>query len=306
MRLASARSYALLSVAAALITIALKTLAWAITGSVGLLSDALESSVNLVAALTAFWALGQASKPADRNHSFGHSKAEYFSSGLESALIVVAAIGIIWAAAGRLLHPEPISSVDLGLTLSLIATALNGAVAWLLLRAARRFRSITLRADAQHLLSDVWTSIGIVVAIVLVKLTGWLVLDPLIAIAVAINISLTGLNLFRETASGLMDHSLPEAELQSLEAYLKQRSGNGIDFHALRTRVAGSRRFISLHVLVPGGWSVKEGHDYCESIEREIAAMVADSHVFTHLEPIEDPLSWQDRNFRWDNETPPV
>ena len=306
MRLASARSYALLSVAAALITIALKTLAWAVTGSVGLLSDALESSVNLVAALTAFWALGQASKPADRNHSFGHSKAEYFSSGLESALIVVAAIGIIWAAAGRLLHPEPISSVDLGLTLSLIATALNGAVAWLLLRAARRFRSITLRADAQHLLSDVWTSIGIVVAIVLVKLTGWLVLDPLIAIAVAINISFTGLNLFRETASGLMDHSLPEAELQSLEAYLKQRSGNGIDFHALRTRVAGSRRFISLHVLVPGGWSVKEGHDYCESIEREIAAMVTDSHVFTHLEPIEDPLSWQDRNFRWDNETPPV
>ena len=174
MLLASARSYALLSVAAALITIVLKTLAWAITGSVGLLSDALESSVNLVAALTAFWALGQASKPADRNHSFGHSKAEYFSSGLESALIVVAAIGIIWTAAGRLLHPEPISSVDLGLTLSLIATALNAGVAWLLLRAARRFRSITLRADAQHLLSDVWTSVGIVVAIVLVKLTGWL------------------------------------------------------------------------------------------------------------------------------------
>ena len=303
MRLASARSYALLSVAAALLTIALKTLAWAITGSVGLLSDALESCVNLVAALTAFWALGQASKPADRNHSFGHSKAEYFSSGLESALIVVAAIGIIWAAAGRLLHPEPISSVDLGLTLSLIATALNGAVAWLLLRAARRFRSITLRADAQHLLSDVWTSVGIVVGIVLVKLTGWLVLDPLIAIAVAINITLTGVHLFRETASGLMDHSLPEAELQSLEAHLAQRSGNGIDFHALRTRVAGSRRFISLHVLVPGGWSVKEGHDYCETIEREIAGLVPESHVFTHLEPIEDPLSWQDRNFRWDNET---
>ena len=220
MRLANARSYALLSVAAALITIALKTLAWAITGSVGLLSDALESSVNLVAALTAFWALGQAAKPADRNHSFGHSKAEYFSSGLESALIVVAAIGIIWAAAGRLLDPAPISSVDLGLTLSLIATALNSArKVPLLSRAA--FRSITLRADAQHLLSDVWTSIGIVVAIVLVKLTGWLVLDPLIAF-VAININ-SGLNLFRETASGLMDHSLPEAELQSLEAYLKQR-----------------------------------------------------------------------------------
>ena len=200
----------------------------------------------------------------------------------------------------------PISSVDLGLTLSLIATALNGAVAWLLLRAARRFRSITLRADAQHLLSDVWTSVGIVVGIVLVKFTGWLVLDPLIAIAVAINITLTGVHLFRETASGLMDHSLPEAELQSLEAFLTQRSGNGIDFHALRTRVAGSRRFISLHVLVPGGWSVKEGHDYCETIEREIAALVPESHVFTHLEPIEDPLSWQDRNFRWDNETEPL
>ena len=144
------------------------------------------------------------------------------------------------------------------------------------------------------------------VGIVLVKLTGWLVLDPLIAIAVAINITLTGVHLFRETASGLMDHSLPEAELQSLEAHLAQRSGNGIDFHALRTRVAGSRRFISLHVLVPGGWSVKEGHDYCETIEREIAGLVPESHVFTHLEPIEDPLSWQDRNFRWDNETEPL
>ena len=184
--------------------------------------------------------------------------------------------------------------MDLGLTLSLIATALNAGVAWLLLRAARRFRSITLRADAQHLLSDVWTSVGIVVAIVLVKLTGWLILDPLIAIAVAINITVTGLHLFRETASGLMDHSLPESELQSLEAYLKQRSGNGIDFHALRTRVAGSKRFISLHVLVPGGWSVKEGHDFCESIEHEIAQLISDSHVFTHLEPIEDPVSWQD------------
>ena len=195
--------------------------------------------------------------------------------------------------------------MDLGLTLSLIATALNAGVAWLLLRAARRFRSITLRADAQHLLSDVWTSVGIVVAIVLVKLTGWLILDPLIAIAVAINITVTGLHLFRETASGLMDHSLPESELQSLEAYLRQRSGNGIDFHALRTRVAGSKRFISLHVLVPGNWSVKEGHDFCESIEDEIAQLISDSHVFTHLEPIEDPVSWQDRSFRWDNESPP-
>jgi cation diffusion facilitator family transporter len=302
MRFASARSYAVISVLAAIATIVIKTMAWRLTGSVGLLSDAIESSINLIAALMAFWALGMASKPADRSHSYGHSKAEYFSSGLESALIVVAAFGIIWAAAGQLANPSPLQQVDLGLALSLVATAINAGVALLLMRAAKRFRSITLRADAQHLLSDVWTSVGIVLAIALVQLTGWSVLDPLVAIAVAIQISITGFRLLRETANGLMDRSLPEEELQQLEALLQRRSGSGIDFHALRTRVAGSRRFVSLHVLVPGGWTVKRGHDYCETLEQEVCTLLDSCHVFTHLEPIEDPVSWQDGGFRWENE----
>ena len=302
MRLASARSYAVISVLAAIVTILIKTLAWRLTGSVGLLSDAIESSINLIAALTAFWALGMASKPADRAHSYGHSKAEYFSSGLESALIVVAACGIIWAAVGQLANPSPLQQVDLGLALSLVATGINAGVAVLLMRAARRFRSITLRADAQHLLSDVWTSVGIVLAIALVHLTGWSILDPLVAIAVALQISVTGFRLLSETANGLMDRSLPEQELQQLEGLLQRRKGSGIDFHALRTRVAGSRRFVSLHVLVPGYWSVKQGHDYCEEVEQEVAQLLDPCHVFTHLEPIEDPVSWQDGGLRWENE----
>jgi cation diffusion facilitator family transporter len=296
----SARSYMLLSVAAALATIALKTWAWWLTGSVGLLSDAMESGVNLVAALAAFWALTLAAKPADRSHPYGHFKAEYFSSGLESVLIVVAALAIIHAAIGHLLQPEPLEQVGIGLALSLLATALNGLVAWLLLKASRRFHSISLRADAHHLLSDVWTSLGVVVGIGLVKVTGWTILDPLIAIAVAINIIRTGWKLFQETASGLLDRSLPEEEQQRLEQLLAGRQSEEIRFHALRTRVAGSRRFVSLHVLVPGRWSVRQGHDLCEQLEQEIAAMLTHTDVVTHLEPIEDPASWTDQAFRWD------
>jgi cation diffusion facilitator family transporter len=290
----------LLSVAAALATIALKTWAWRLTGSVGLLSDAMESGVNLVAALGAFWALTLAAKPADRSHPYGHFKAEYFSSGLESVLIVVAALAIIHAAIGHLLQPQPLEQLGIGLVLSLLATALNGLVAWLLLKASRRFHSITLRADAQHLLSDVWTSLGVVVGIGLVKVTGWTILDPLIAIAVAINIVATGWKLFQETASGLLDRSLPEEEQQRLEQLLAGRQTDEIRFHALRTRVAGSRRFVSLHVLVPGRWSVRQGHDLCEQLEQEIAAMLTRTDVVTHLEPIEDPTSWNDQTFRWE------
>jgi cation diffusion facilitator family transporter len=296
----SPRSYMLLSVAAALATIALKTWAWWLTGSVGLLSDAMESGVNLVAALAAFWALTLAAKPADRSHPYGHFKAEYFSSGLESVLIVVAALAIIHAAIGHLLQPQPLEQLGIGLVLSLLATALNGLVAWLLLKASRRFHSISLRADAHHLLSDVWTSLGVVVGIGLVKVTGWTILDPLIAIAVAINIIRTGWKLFQETASGLLDRSLPEEEQQRLEQLLAGRQTDEIRFHALRTRVAGSRRFVSLHVLVPGRWSVRQGHDLCEQLEQEIAAMLTRTDVVTHLEPIEDPASWTDQAFRWD------
>jgi cation diffusion facilitator family transporter len=300
MPFASARPYTLLSVGAAVATIVLKVEAWRRTGSVGLLSDAMESGINLVAALGAFWALTLAARPADREHPFGHFKAEYFSSGLESALIVVAALAIIQAAIGRLLHPQPLEHVGIGLVLSLVATAINGGVALLLLQGARRFDSITLRADAHHLLTDVWTSFGVVVGVALVQITGFTMLDSLIAIAVALNIVVTGWKLLHETASGLLDRALPDEEHAQLEALLASHESEQIRFHALRTRVAGSRRFVSFHVLVPGAWSVKAGHDFCEGLERQIAGALPRTHVLTHLEPIEDPTSWDDQGFRWE------
>ena len=296
----SPRSYMLLSVAAAVATILLKTLAWRLTGSVGLLSDAMESGVNLVAAIGAFWALTLAAKPADRKHHYGHFKAEYFSSGLESVLIVVAAVAIIVAAVERLQQPQPLEQLGIGLVISLLATVLNGFVAWVLLRAAKRFNSITLRADAHHLLTDVWTSLGIVVGIGLVKATGLMILDPLIAIAVALNIVVTGWKLFHETASGLLDRSLPDDEQQRLEALLAEFESEEIRFHALRTRVAGSRRFVTFHVLVPGHWSVQRGHELCEQLEHRVATTLTRTDVVTHLEPIEDPRAWDDQGFRWE------
>ncbi len=300
MAFATPRSYMLLATAAAVATIVLKTAAWKLTGSVGLLSDAMESGVNLVAALGAFWALTLATKPADRSHHYGHFKAEYFSSGLESVLILGAAVAIIWAAAGRLQQPEPLEQLGIGLALSLLATALNAVVAWILLKASRRFHSITLRADAHHLLTDVWTSFGVVLGIGLVKVTGLTILDPLIAIAVALNILFIGWKLLHETASGLLDRSLPEDEQATLEALLASHETEEIRFHALRTRVAGSRRFVAFHVLVPGRWTVQAGHDLCDQLEREIAGALTRTHVLTHLEPIEDPKAWDDQGFRWE------
>ncbi|XGV95072.1 MAG: cation diffusion facilitator family transporter [Leptolyngbya sp. BL-A-14] len=291
----SARSYTLLSIGAAILTIALKSAAYWLTGSVGLLSDALESGVNLIAALGAFWALSYASQPPDDEHPFGHNKAEYFSSGLESVLIVVAAIGIAIAAWERLWHPQPIEQIGLGLALSLAATALNGAVAWILLKAGRRLRSITLRADAHHLLTDVWTSFGVVIGIFLVKLTGWLVLDPVIALLVAANIVWAGFRLLRETGAGLLDSSIPKEERQVVMDLLATYEPQGIIFHALRTRVAGSRRFITFHVLVPGAWTVQRGHTMCEEIELAILQALPGSYVITHMEPKEDPVSWEDQ-----------
>lgn len=298
--LSSARSYTFLSIGAAAATIVLKVAAWRITGSVGLLSDALESGVNLVAALAAFFALSLAAKPADREHPYGHFKAEYFSSGLESALILVAAAAILVTAVERLLAPEPLQQLGAGLGLSVVASAINGLVAWLLLGGSRRFHSITLRADAQHLLTDVWTSLGVVVAVALVQLTGLTILDPLIAIAVALNIVVMGWKLLRETASGLLDHALPEAEQRQLDALLAAHTGEGLAVHALRTRVAGSRRFVVFHLLVPGHWSVQAGHDLCERLEREITEALPRTDVTIHLEPIEDPRSWRDEGFDWD------
>ncbi|HEY9763862.1 MAG TPA: cation diffusion facilitator family transporter [Trichocoleus sp.] len=290
-----ARRYALLSIVAAVCTIALKTAAYRVTGSVGLLSDALESGINLVAAVVAFWALSFAAKPPDEEHPFGHTKAEYFSSGLESALILVAAISIAIAGWERLFAPQPLAQLGLGLLLSLVATVINGVVAWVLLQAGNRLRSITLRADAHHLLTDVWTSVGVVLAILLVKLTGWLVLDPLIALLVAVNILLAGFRLLKETGSGLLDSAIPTEERQKINSLLATYDAQGIQFHALKTRVAGSRRFVTFHVLVPGVWTVQQGHHLCEELELAIAEILPGTYVMTHLEPLEDPRSWADQ-----------
>lgn len=292
----AARPYTLLSIGAAILTIALKFWGYWLTRSVGLLSDAMESGINLVAALVSFWALSLAAKPPDEEHAFGHSKAEYFSSALEGLLILAAAASIALAAGKRLFHPQPLEHVDLGLALTFLATAINGGVAWVLLQAGRRLRSITLRADAHHLFTDVWTSLGVIAAVFLVSVTGWLLLDPLIALAVAANIVWTGIRLLRETTSGLLDRSLPRQERQVILDLLAPYDRQGILFHALRTRMAGARRFVSFHVLVPGDWTVQRGHDLCEELEQAIAAALPGTHVMTHLEPIEDPLSWSDRD----------
>jgi cation diffusion facilitator family transporter len=293
----TARRYAWLSITAAVTTIGLKLGAYYLTGSVGLFSDAAESVVNLVAAVAALWALTFAVRPPDEEHAFGHNKAEYFSSGLESALIIIAAAWIGVTAWDRLMDPQPLQNVGLGLSITLVAAALNGIVALLLLRAGRRLRSITLRADAQHLLTDVGTSLGVVLGIVMVQLTGWLVLDPIIGLIVAANILWTGFRLLNDTAHGLLDTALPPEELEKISGVLSRHEDDDIHFHAVRTRVAGQRRFVSMHVLVPGRWTVKQGHDLSEKIEGELAdALQGNTTFFIHVEPSEDPSSFEDQN----------
>jgi cation diffusion facilitator family transporter len=286
--------FAWLSIAAALATIVLKAAAYYVTGSVGLLSDALESLVNLAAALMALAMLTVAARPPDEMHAYGYSKAEYFSSGAEGALILLAAASIVWTAVPRLISPRPLEQVGIGLVVSALAAALNFAVARLLLDAGRRYRSITLEADAHHLMTDVWTSAGVIAAIAVVTLTGWNRLDPIIALAVAANILWTGLKLLRRSAVGLLDSTLPRAEEEGIRQVLSRYLSRGIHYHALRTRHAGARSFISFHVLVPGEWTVQQGHDLLEEMEREIRAAVPGATVFTHLEPIGDPAAWQD------------
>ena len=286
--------YAWLSIATAVATILLKGVAWWITGSVGLLSDALESFVNLAGALMALAMLSLAAQPADDNHAYGHGKAEYFSSAFEGFLIAVAAALIAWQAIGRLLAPQPLEAVGVGLVVSVVASLLNFATARTLMGVGRKFRSITLEADAQHLMTDVITSVGVIVGVGLVWATGWLWLDPLIALAVAVNILWTGWHLMRRSTAGLMDVALPDGELQAIGAVLDRYRAQGLEFHALRTRQAGTRAFVSLHVLVPGVWTVQQGHDWSERIEADIRSAVPHAHVTTHLEPQEDPLSHAD------------
>ena len=286
--------FALLSVVAAVVTIGLKTAAYVITGSIGLLSDALESLANLVAALVALYALWVAARPPDEEHTYGHTKAEYFSSGFEGLLIVAAAVGIVVAAVRRLIEPLPIQDPALGLLINALASVVNLAVARVLLRVGKRQESITLEADAQHLMADVWTSLGVIAGVTAAVATGWHRLDPIVAIAVALNVLRSGSRLLRRSVYGLLDTSLPEETLGKIKAILDAHSGAGVRYHALRTRQAGARRFISFHILVPGNWTVQRGHDLLERIEEQIREVVPNSVVDTHLEPIEDPVSWED------------
>jgi cation diffusion facilitator family transporter len=290
----SLRRYAIGSIVAAALTIGLKTGAYALTGSVALLSDALESLVNLLAAGVALLALWIAAQPADEDHAYGHTKVEYFSSGFEGGLILVAAGAIAYAAARRLLSPQPLQEAGLGLVVAAIAASINLVTAQVLFRAGREYRSIVLDADARHLMTDVWTSGGVIVGVGLAGLTGWRVLDPLVAIAVAVHILATGISLLRGSALGLLDTALPGDAREAIVAVLERYGADGARYHALRTRQAGRRRFVSFHVLVPGDWSVQRGHDLLERIEGDVRAALPDSTVFTHLEPIEDPVSFDD------------
>ncbi|WP_353082984.1 cation diffusion facilitator family transporter [Tessaracoccus lapidicaptus] len=286
--------FAWLSIAAALATIALKTAAWWVTGSVGLLSDAAESVVNLIAAVVALFALRVAARPADKNHHFGHSKAEYFSSAIEGVMIFVAAAAIVGFAIERLIVPRPLEEIGIGLVISVVAALINGAVAWVLLRAGRRYNSITLRADAHHLFTDLVTSAGVVVGVVLVGVTGWNWLDPVVALLVGINILWTGWRLVSESASGLMDESLPKEDNARLRQILTDHESDEVHFHAFRTRISGARAFMEFHMLVPGAWSVQRGHDAMEDLIDLIRSEYTELRVIGHLEPIEDPRSYED------------
>ncbi|OYY95281.1 MAG: cation-efflux pump [Hydrogenophilales bacterium 28-61-23] len=291
----SLKRYAWLSIAAAIATILLKGVAWKLTGSVGLLSDAIESFVNLAGALMALWMLTLAERPADHDHAHGHGKAEYFSSAFEGFLILLAAVSIGYAAILRLMNPQPLEAIGVGLLVSVAASVINFATSRILMGVGRTHNSITLEADAHHLMTDVWTSAGVIGGVGLVWLSGWLWLDPVIAILVAVNIVWTGWHLMRRSAAGLMDISLPVEKLEKIEALLAGYRKQGLDFHALRTRQAGSRAFVTLHVLVPGDWTVQQGHDWSERIEADIRDALPHTHVTTHLEPLEDPVSMVDQ-----------
>jgi cation diffusion facilitator family transporter len=286
--------FAWLSVAAAVFTIALKSIAYQLTGSVGLLSDALESIVNLIGALMALAMLTIAARPADEDHAFGHNKAEFFSSGVEGTLILVAAVSIGVTAIQRLITPKPIEQIGLGIGISIVASIVNLSVARVLLRASKRYRSITLEANSQHLMTDVWTSVGVLAGVGAVALTGWEGLDPVVALVVAGNIIWSGVQIVRKSVSGLMDTSLSTEEQSVIQSVLDEYGQSGVEFHALRTRQAGTRSFVSFHVLVPGEWTVQRGHDLLERIENDLCAELSYITVFTHLESIDDPRSWND------------
>jgi cation diffusion facilitator family transporter len=286
--------YAWLSIGAAIVTITMKASAYFLTGSVGLLSDALESLVNLATAIVALLVLRLVTRPANDEFTFGYSKAEYFSSGFEGGMILVAAAGIIITAIPRLINPVPLENLGWGLLISVIASLINLAVSLILMRAAKRYNSITLEADARHLMTDVWTTGGVLIGIALVLITGYLRLDPIIALIVAANIIFTGYRLLVRSGRGLLDVAIPSEEIGSVKSILDSYKEQGVSYHALRSRQAAARKFMVVHLLVPGHWSVKRGHSLAEQIENQVMTAVENTNIVTHVEPIEDPLSMKD------------
>jgi cation diffusion facilitator family transporter len=286
--------YAWLSIGAALLTIVLKSSAYFLTGSVGLLSDALESTVNLAAAIVALLVLHLITRPASDEFTFGFAKAEYFASGFEGGMILLAAAGIIITAVPRLIHPVPLEQLGIGLVISVVATLINLGVALILMRAGIRYGSITLEADARHLMTDVWTTVGVLVGIALVWITGWVRLDPIVALLVAANIIFTGYRLLVRSGRGLLDVALPQEELDAVKSVLDSYGDQGVGYHALRSRQAAARRFLAVHLLVPGGWTVARGHRLADEIEKRILAALPQANIVTHIEPSGDPASLQD------------
>jgi cation diffusion facilitator family transporter len=282
------------SIIASILTITIKSAAYSVTGSVGFLSDAMESFINLAAGIVAFVMLTIAARPPDKEHPFGHDKAEYFSSLIEGVLIVLAAIGIVWAAINRIYHPQPLEELNIGMGLSVLATLINLATARILLFYGRKHNSITLEADSHHLMTDVWTTVGIIVGILLVKLTNWQILDPLMAIAVAISIVYTGTKLIIRSTDGLMDSRLSEKEIIIVKQILNRYKEQGTDYHALYTRQASSKRFITFHLLFPGDWTIHKAHEISKQIEKEIDEAFPYSDILIHLEPLNDPEAHND------------
>ncbi len=289
----SPKRYAIYSIIASVLTMGLKFGAWGMTDSVGLLSDATESIINLTAGVLALTAITIAMRPADSDHSYGHGKAEYFSSGMEGVLIILAACAIAYTAIGRFANPQELSNLGPGLLLALVSSVINFVTAKVMLKAAKRFDSITLEADAKHLLTDVWTSVGLVagLAILLIR-PEWKILDPIIAVVMAVNIVFTGIGLVKRSVGGLMDDALPVDELEIIGASIRKHQGAKATFHGLRTRKSGSRRFIDFHLLVPGKTSVMTAHDLCEVIENEIKSKLNQAEVTIHVEPIESDASY--------------
>lgn len=286
--------YAWLSIAAALVTMGLKACAYLLTGSVGLLSDAVESLVNLAGAIMVLSMLKIAARPADDNHSFGHSKAEYFSSGFEGSLILIAAGSIIYTAIKRLIEPQPLEQLGIGLLILFLASMVNFVVAMILRKAGKRHNAIALTANSHHLMTDVWTSLGVLVGVGAVAITNWQPLDSIVAILAAINILWSGFNIVRDSAYGLMDTALPQEDLDLIDWVLDKYRSQGVQFHAVRTRQSGASKFVNMHVLVPNEWTVSHGHELLNQIESELKERLPNSNIFTHLEPLHDPSSYTD------------